>query len=84
MTDMTDMTRKWTPEEDAIIRERYEAMGPRYLFELGLMDCTYQAIRDRAAKLGCKSSVPPGRRRVKAQTDRVVIVARSVWDLANR
>lgn len=83
---MTDMTRRWTPEEDAIMREHYIRMGPTALYKSGMIDRTIRAMRDRSEVLKLRQGHPRGRRKTPAELkhgESIGIVC-SVWELAKR
>lgn len=83
---MTDMTKRWTPEEDAIIKAHYRAMGPTRMEDAKLLDRTSKAIRDRARKIGAQTGVPvkPSPKVIDRKHGEGVGIVSSVWDLAKR
>lgn len=82
---MTDMTRRWTPEEDAIMREHYIKMGPTALYKSGMIDRTIRAMRDRSEVLRLRQGHPRGRRKnPDIKHGEGIGIASSVWDLAKR
>lgn len=61
-------SRHWTPEEDAVLLDHYERLGPRpvlaKLWAGGWNDRSYQAVVNRAATLGLQAPTTGGGRRV--------------------
>ena len=82
---MTDTTRKWTPEEDEILRQHYVKIGPTALHYSGLIDRTIRALKDRSTFLKLRQGSPRGRRaNPDIKNGEGIGIACSVWDLAKR
>ena len=80
---MTDMTRRWTPEEDEILRRHYLTMGPTALSMSGMIDRTIRAMRDRSGVLKIRTGQPSGKRKkIEKPASEPIGAVSSIWQLA--